>query len=196
MSSTGLDVFDKTLQTTHIWLDELMEAIGPDRQVAWHVLSAVLRAIRDRIPLGLAAHLGSQLPILVRGVYYDQWRAPGQTVENPPRTLDEFLEPIADQLANIRPVNVREATRAVFDILSRHVNRGQIEKVRDALPEQVRVLWRDSPEAPDVRARPERYRGDSADGRSGTSGRPVRADRRQSQSTAERKTSPTDRRTS
>ena len=33
MSSTGLDVFDKTLQTTHIWLDELMQEIGPDRGV-------------------------------------------------------------------------------------------------------------------------------------------------------------------
>jgi uncharacterized protein (DUF2267 family) len=190
MSSTGLDVFDKTLQTTHIWLDELMEEIGPDRQVAWHVLSAVLRSIRDRVPLGLATHLGSQLPILVRGVYYDQWRAPGQTLENPPRTMDEFLAPIAHELSNIRPVNVREATRAVFDILSRHVNRGQIEKVRDALPEQVRTLWRDSPEAPDVRARPRRYRGDSAEGDRDDSNRSGRNGRQRTQSTAERKTNP------
>ena len=67
MSATGLDVFDKTLQTTHIWLDELMAEIGPDRQVAWHVLGTVLRAVRDRIPLELAVHLGAQLPLLVRG---------------------------------------------------------------------------------------------------------------------------------
>jgi uncharacterized protein (DUF2267 family) len=150
MSSTGLDVFDKTLQTTHIWLDELMHEIGPDRQVAWHVLGAVLRAIRDRVPLGLAVHLGSQLPLLVRGVYYDQWRAQGETPENPPRSLDEFLKPIAEQLANTRPVNVRDATRAVFTVLSRHVNRGQIDKVRDALPEQVRNLWPLTDEAPDL----------------------------------------------
>ena len=153
MSSTGLDVFDKTLQTTHIWLDELMQEVGPDRQVAWHVLGAVLRAIRDRIPIGLAVHLGSQLPLLVRGVYYDQWHAPGQTLDDPPRSLDEFLTPIAEQLANTRPVNVRDATRAVFTVLSRHVNRGQIDKVRDALPEQVRNLWPVSGEAPDRASR-------------------------------------------
>ena len=76
MSATGLDVFDKTLQTTHIWLDELMEEIGPDRQVAWHVLGAVLRAVRDRVPLELAVHLGAQLPLLIRGTYYDQWSSP------------------------------------------------------------------------------------------------------------------------
>src|SRR5215207_3528430 len=77
MSATGLDVFDKTLQSTHIWLDELMQEIGPDRKVAWHVLGAVLRGIRDRVPLELAVHLGGQLPILIRGTYYDQWAAPG-----------------------------------------------------------------------------------------------------------------------
>src|SRR5215207_1392970 len=71
MSATGLDVFDKTLQTTSIWLDELMQEIGHDRQVAWHVLGAVLRGVRDRIPLELAAHLGAQLPLLVLQLRFD-----------------------------------------------------------------------------------------------------------------------------
>jgi hypothetical protein len=56
MSSTGLDVFDKTLQTTHVWLNELCEEICPDAHLAWHVLGAVLRATRDRLPMDLAAH--------------------------------------------------------------------------------------------------------------------------------------------
>jgi Uncharacterized conserved protein (DUF2267) len=62
MSASGLEVFDKTLQTTHIWLDQIMKEIGPDRHVAWHVLRAVLRTLRDRISLGLAAHLGAMWP--------------------------------------------------------------------------------------------------------------------------------------
>ena len=28
MSATGLDVFDKTLQSTNIWLGEIMEKMG------------------------------------------------------------------------------------------------------------------------------------------------------------------------
>jgi uncharacterized protein (DUF2267 family) len=145
MSNAGLEVFDKTLQTTHIWLDEVMRELGPDRQLAWHVLGAVLRALRDRLPLGLAVHLGSQLPLLVRGTYYEQWHSPGQTLDDPPRSLDEFLEPISKQLSSSRPVNVRNATGVVFQILSRHVNQGQVDKVRDCLPEQVRNIWHDRP---------------------------------------------------
>ena len=44
MRGTGLAVFDKTLQTTIIWLDEIMAKRGLDRQMAWHVLGAVLHA--------------------------------------------------------------------------------------------------------------------------------------------------------
>jgi uncharacterized protein (DUF2267 family) len=153
MSATGLDVFDKTLQTTHIWLDELMAEIGPDRQVAWHVLGAVLRALRDRIPLELAVHLGSQLPILVRGIYYDQWHAPGRMDEKP-RSLDEFLTPISEQLAQTRPVDARDATQAVFRLLSRHVNPGQIDKVRQSLPGEVQAIW--LPVMPDTQVEVER----------------------------------------
>ncbi len=42
MSQTSLDVFDKTLQTTNIWLNEINSVIGPDRHLAWKVLSTVL----------------------------------------------------------------------------------------------------------------------------------------------------------
>jgi uncharacterized protein (DUF2267 family) len=146
MSATGLDVFDKTLQTTHIWLDELMqdESIGPDRQVAWHVLGVVLRAVRDRIPLELGVHLGSQLPLLVRGLYYDQWHAPGRMGEKP-RSLDAFLAPIGERLTQIRPMDPRVATGAVFTVLARHVDPGQAEKVRQALPGEVQTLWPAAP---------------------------------------------------
>jgi uncharacterized protein (DUF2267 family) len=155
MSTSGLDVFDKTLQITHVWLNELCEEIGPDRQLAWHVLGAVLRAIRDRLPADLAAHLGSQLPLLLRGAYYDRFRP--SELPSGLRSLDEFLQGIGSELEMSRPVNSRNATGAVFQILSRHVNRSQIDKVRQSLPEEVRAIWHDDPNAPDVRERPERY---------------------------------------
>lgn len=139
MAATGLDVFDKTLQTTNIWLGEIMEVVGPDRQVAWHALGAILRTLRDRLPVGLGAHLGSQLPLLVRGLYYDQWEPEEQPEKM--RSVDEFLQQIGERLENIRPVNVEQAARAVFQVLSRHIDRGQTVKVRDALPEDIRRLW-------------------------------------------------------
>jgi uncharacterized protein (DUF2267 family) len=93
---------------------------------------------RDRLPIGLAAHLGAQLPILVRGIYYDQWRASEQPQKW--RSLDEFLGLVSADLRNVRSVNPTEAAQAVFQ-LNHYVEPGQVAKVRDALPEDVRQLW-------------------------------------------------------
>lgn len=144
MSATGLDVFDKTLQTTHIWLDEIMAEIGPDRQVAWKVLSTVLHKLRDRLPVELAAHLGAQLPLLIRGVYYDQFEPARQPTEC--NTPEEFRAEVAEWLADTRPIDPDDAIRAVFLTLSRHVSDGQIAKVRGVLPKGIRMIW-DSAEA-------------------------------------------------
>ncbi len=73
MSANGLEVFDTTLQETNIWLKDICLAAEIERHVAWRVMGAVLRATRDRLPLELAVHLGAQMPLLVRGAYYDQW---------------------------------------------------------------------------------------------------------------------------
>jgi uncharacterized protein (DUF2267 family) len=139
MSATGLDVFDKTLQATNLWLDEIMARIGPDRQTAWKVLSTVLHKLRDRLEPNLAAHLGAQLPLLVRGVYYDLYEPSKQPTDL--KTADEFVAEVHKWLADTRLVDPKEATAAVFAVLSRHISGGQIENVRQALPESIRSLW-------------------------------------------------------
>jgi uncharacterized protein (DUF2267 family) len=150
MSASGLDVFDRTLETTHIWLNEICNDLGPDKQVAWKVLSTVLHKLRDRLTINLAAHLGAQLPLLVRGVYYDQFE-PGK-MPSEFRSRDDFIAEVAEWLSDTRPVDPEEAIRSVFRVLSRHISEGQINKVRDALPKSVRHLW-ESAEDPTVMAK-------------------------------------------
>lgn len=107
--------------------------------MAWHVLGAVLRTVRDRVPLNLAVHLGAQLPLLVRGTYFEQWR-PSETPQNW-RSAAEFLALVSAQMTSTKPVDTAEAARAVFRVLNHHVDPHQAEKVRHSLPEEVRALW-------------------------------------------------------
>ena len=136
MSATGLEVFDKTVQTTNIWLKEINDEIGPDRHIAWHVLGAVLRCLRDRLPLELAAHLGAELPLLVRGAYYDQFEPAKLPTDCD--TREQFVTEVAEWLDDTRPVDPDLATRAVIGVLARHVAPGQLDKVCQALPKQLR----------------------------------------------------------
>src|SRR6516225_5392039 len=139
MATTGLEVFDKTLHTTNLWLDEISAEIGPDRHLAWHVLGAVLRSIRDEMQVEQSAHFAAQLPLLIRGAYFDQYRPATQPAEH--RSHDDFIARIQHEMDGARPVNVQQAAAAVMRTLNRHVTEGQVKKVRDALPKGVRAMW-------------------------------------------------------
>lgn len=141
MSANGLEVFDRTLHTTNTWLKEIMEEVGPDRHVAWHALGAVLHALRDRLPINDAAHLGAQLPLLVRGLYYDQWHPAGKPEKI--RHQEDFLARVGEGLADTRPIGAKDAACAVFKVVSRHIDRGECEKVERVLPKEIRMLWPD-----------------------------------------------------
>jgi uncharacterized protein (DUF2267 family) len=139
MAATGLEVFDKTLQTTHTWLNEIGEEIGPDRQRCYQALRAVLFALRDRLPPDEAAHFAAQMPLLVRGMYYDGYRPAGKPEKI--RSRDEFLTKVAENLGQIRPIDTEDATRAVFKTLQRHVGGGELEEVKQSLPQEIRTLF-------------------------------------------------------
>lgn len=139
MSNTGLDVFDDTLQKTNTWLKEIMDTMGPDRRRAYHILRAVLHCLRDRLTVDQAAHLGAQLPMLVRGIYYEAWRPAGKPEKI--RAREEFLAHIARHFENIRPTDPADAAAAVFGVIEHHVDPGEVGKVIEALPKEIRTLW-------------------------------------------------------
>lgn len=139
MSATGLEVFDRTLQETNIWLKEIMDEIGPDRQRAYHALRAVLHALRDRLTVEEAAHLSAQLPLLVRGIYFEGWHPANKPQKE--RTRDEFLAHVGQELRGIEPINTETATRAVFRTIEKHVSPGEVEDVVQMLPKPLRELW-------------------------------------------------------
>lgn len=139
MTTTGLSTFDRTLQTTNIWLSDIMNVLGPDRQLAWHALGAVLRATRDRLSVEPAAHLAAQLPLLVPGTFYDQFVPTRLTSSG--RSQTAFLDQIGKELSASRPVDVKEATRTVFRALNHYLDPGEAEKARQELPAGIRELW-------------------------------------------------------
>ena len=140
MSATGLEVFDRTIQTTNIWLDDLMRELGwPDRQQAFHALRVVLHTLRDRLPVNSAAHLAAQLPLMIRGLFYEGWKPTDKPAHE--RTRDEFLMHITDSFVFTIEADSRQIATAVFYVLSKHISAGEVEKIRHSLPEAVRSLW-------------------------------------------------------
>jgi len=77
-------MFAETIEKTGLWLEDLAQELGNiPAQRAYSILRAVLHALRDRLTVEEAVKLGAQLPLLVRGFYYEGWR-PGWTAGEVP----------------------------------------------------------------------------------------------------------------
>ncbi|OSJ30449.1 hypothetical protein BSZ19_24930 [Bradyrhizobium japonicum] len=139
MSSNGLDVFDETIHKTNSWLKEIAQQLGLERRGAYQVLRAVLHCLRDRLTVNEAVDLGDQLPMLVRGIYYEGWHPAGKPEKI--RSLDDFLDAITSRLEPQQPVDTEDAARAVFRTLEHQISAGEIRQVIDTLPKKIRALW-------------------------------------------------------
>ena len=139
MSLTGLEVFDRTIHRTNIWLKDLMETLGTEsRQRAYSALRATLHATRDRLTIEETAQLGAQLPMLLRGSYYEGWVPARMPVKE---HREQFLARIARELRTDSPSEVECIARAVFAVLARRVSEGEIEDVEHVIPQDIRDLW-------------------------------------------------------
>jgi uncharacterized protein (DUF2267 family) len=143
MSANGLEVFDATVNKTNSWLKRLMDILGwEDRHLAYLGLRATLHALRDRLTVEEAAELAAQLPMLVRGFYFEGWDPTGKPVRE--RHREQFLARIERELpAGVR-VDPELVARAVFRVLSEQVDDGEIDDVRAILPSEIRELWPDA----------------------------------------------------
>lgn len=140
MHPTPVELFSETLEKTGEWLEDLMDEMGTsDPRQAYSVLRAVLHVLRDRLNADEAINLGAQLPMLVRGFYYDGWRPEGRP--NKYRHKAEFLRLVADAYPGLGVMDQERAVEAVFRMLSRHVTDGELRHVREQLPSEVRNLW-------------------------------------------------------
>ncbi len=143
MSNKKLDVIDTTVQKTYEWLKDLREELHvEDSQTAYHALSAVLHTLRDRLSTEEVAGLGAQLPILLRGIYYDAWHPANKPLKM--RSREQFLELVAERFGSIAAVQPERLVHAVLLVLEKHVSRGEIENIQATLPKGIRELWREA----------------------------------------------------
>jgi uncharacterized protein (DUF2267 family) len=139
MNATGVTALDHTIQETNVWLKGIEEELGLDnRQQAYNALRAVLHTLRDRLPPEVAIKLGAQLPILVRGIYYEGWHAAGTPTRE--RHIPEFIEHVASELPPQFAAVPLSVTRGVFEILREKLDPDEFNKVMNHLPASLRDL--------------------------------------------------------
>ncbi len=142
MKLTGLDVFDSTIQRTHSWLKDLaLELNWTDRRKTYLAFRCVLHALRDHLAPKDAVYVGEQLPMLIRGFYFEHWNPEGKPL--PLRSCEEYLSIVSGELSQPgEPLsNAAGITRAVFRLLERKAANGEIADISQILPAGLLDLW-------------------------------------------------------
>lgn len=141
MSALGLKVIDETVQQTNIWLKDLAARTGwEDKQRAYRLLRATLHVLRDRLPVGEAVHLGAEMPLLIRGMYFEGWRPEARTTHRV-RSKADFVEKVREGMRPDQVADAEAAVEAVFALLADRISAGEMRDVRHDLPEELHGLF-------------------------------------------------------
>jgi uncharacterized protein (DUF2267 family) len=141
MQRTEVPVFETTIQKTHLWLKDLSEHMEwSDQHLSYLALRGVLHALRDRLPIEVVAKLGAQLPMLIRGLYYEGW-VPAHTPIKIHR-IEDFFTLVANYLGNdLLFPETAQITKNVFKVMESHLTEGEIDHLKKVLPGSIASLF-------------------------------------------------------
>lgn len=140
MSALGLKIIDSAVEAANIWINDVDERTGWDhKQRAYRLLRQVLHVIRDHLSVDEAAQLGAQLPVLIRGIYYEGWDPSRTPVTE--RSVEGFIARVQDGFGTDPMGDAPAAIRAVIDVMDSRVSEGEMQDVKGSFSREIRTLF-------------------------------------------------------
>jgi uncharacterized protein (DUF2267 family) len=132
--------FEKHCNETKSWLHEIAGEMRCPGKTDWafSVLKAVLHTLRDRITIQEVFHFSAQLPVLIRGIYFEGYKPAGKPVK---MNLQEFMSQIKKLMGPRVDVPAAEGFRAVVIVLYNRTSHGELDDIKGVLPKDIQKLW-------------------------------------------------------
>jgi uncharacterized protein (DUF2267 family) len=135
------NVFDHATQKADVWIRDMMRELGTDdRHEAHHALSAALHALRDRLSVDEAAQLSAQLPLFVRGLFFERWHPAATPLHV--RRPEDLLALVDERAGDGHRMDAERAVASTFEVLRRHVSSGELVSLARVLPPSLAELAR------------------------------------------------------
>jgi uncharacterized protein (DUF2267 family) len=139
MAEDNVSVIEHAAQDCHEWVNELTDALDwQSRRDALRLLRAVLTSIRDRVSHDEAAHFAAQLPLLIRGMFYEGWRPAHTPLKD--RSKEAFMQEIDSRFDSDSDYRGTVDIAEVYALLKRRVSEGELQNVLGGLPKQIRAI--------------------------------------------------------
>ncbi len=134
-----IDIFEKHTQKANEWLRHIGDRAGcNDNRKSLAALRATLHRLRDNLPVETVLHLGAQLPLIIKGILFENWHLSDYPSKD--RKINQFIDGIEEEFYHT-DLDTEIWTCAVFQVLSSRISLGEVEKIRKALPGEIAILW-------------------------------------------------------
>ncbi|GAB3887789.1 DUF2267 domain-containing protein [Kibdelosporangium lantanae] len=137
MSQTGFAPFTTTVDKTNHILRQIEVAYGwgqDRRPQSYAALRAALHALRDRLIVAEAAQLAAQLPMLVRGIYYEGW-VPSRVPVKMDR--EQFVQRVRTEFRYDVEGGMEQLVRTVIGALRPQISDGEWHDVKSVMPKDL-----------------------------------------------------------
>ncbi|MEU4530455.1 DUF2267 domain-containing protein [Micromonospora ureilytica] len=140
MADSMISAFESSLDKTNLILKDIENAYGwpkDRRNQSYAALRTVLHLLRDRLPVDESVEFAQQLPVLVRGIYFDGWVPSDVPIK---LNRDDFLYEVRQGFPYDAEGGPERVTQVVLDTLRRHVTQGEWQDVKDTMPKDLAMM--------------------------------------------------------
>lgn len=132
--------FDHAVHEGNLWLGKIDEGLElGSLGLAQSALRATLHVLRDRLTPEMAVHLSAQLPLVVRGLFFEGWKLSQKPSEDD--NIEQFCTHVEALLPAGFPIDARRVVGVVFEVIWNEIDPGETAKIIDFLPRALRTLW-------------------------------------------------------
>lgn len=134
------DIFGDTIQKSNLLLKDIEKELGwtNSKNKTYSLFRAVIQTIRDRLTVEEAVHFAAQLPMLLKGLYYEGWKPSKNPVKF---NRAEFIGEIERKFPTDPEISTEKMIQAVIKALEKHIAWGEMEDIKNMLPKDFRDFF-------------------------------------------------------
>ncbi|MFV2103186.1 DUF2267 domain-containing protein [Micromonospora sp. LOL_024] len=134
MADQVQSAIESSMDKTNLILKDIEQAYGwpkAQRNQSYAALRTVLHLLRDRMPVQESVEFSAQLPMVVRGIYFEGWQPQDVPIK---LNRDDFLYEVRQGFPYDVAGGPERIVRVVLDVLRRHITQGEWDDVKTTMP--------------------------------------------------------------
>lgn len=124
----NVTVFARTTHKSQLWINEMQKELKwMNGDSLYHLLRAVLQSLRDQMSVHEAAHFSAQLPLILRGAFYEGWNPHAEQLSGVSK--DDFLGAVKARLSQpgLPKFELEDGVLIALNVIKKHISAGEMD---------------------------------------------------------------------